>query len=211
MKGGKNTLLVMAAVAVVSIAAATMSGAQQRSSTAGGTRVAVVDLVKVFNDFEQTKAVNEAMRAYRDKLTQEADQKMSEIKAEQDILDKTDVASPDRQARITKIKRMQLEYNVWESLEKDFVSEQYVAWVKRTYQMVTDGIAEVAKKQGVQLVVTEEQVDTSVTKPEALLQQILNRKVVYADNSVDISTEVLATLNASFAKLGGPASVHFGR
>ncbi|HPD29295.1 MAG TPA: OmpH family outer membrane protein [Phycisphaerae bacterium] len=211
MKGGKNTLLVMAAIAVVSIAAATMSGAQQRSGASGGTRVAVVDLVKVFNEFDQTKAVNEAMRVYRDKLAQESDQKMSEIKAEQDILDKTDVTSPDRQARITKIKRMQLEYNVWESLEKDFVSDQYVAWVKRTYEMVTDGIAEVAKKQGVQLVVTQEQVDTTVTKPEPLLQQILNRKVVYADNSVDISADVLATLNANFAKLGGPASVHFGK
>jgi Skp family chaperone for outer membrane proteins len=211
MKGGTNILLVMAAIAVVSIAAATMSGAQPRSNAAGGTRVAAVDLVKVFNDFEQTKAVNDAMKAYRDKVAQEADQKMAEIKAEEDALEKTDPASPDRQARITKIKRMRLEYSVWESLEKDFVSEQYVAWVKRTYQMVIDGIAEVAKKQGVQLVVTQEQVDTSVTKPEPLLQQILNRKVVYADNSVDISAEVLATLNANFAKLGGPASVHFGK
>ncbi|MDM8007858.1 MAG: OmpH family outer membrane protein [Phycisphaerae bacterium] len=211
MKGGTNILLVMAAMAVVSIAAATMSGAQPRSNAAGGTRVAAVDLVKVFNDFEQTKAVNDAMKAYRDKVAQEADQKMAEIKAEEDALEKTDPASPDRQARITKIKRMRLEYSVWESLEKDFVSEQYVAWVKRTYQMVIDGIAEVAKKQGVQLVVTQEQVDTSVTKPEPLLQQILNRKVVYADNSVDISAEVLATLNANFAKLGGPASVHFGK
>lgn len=211
MKGGKNILLVMAAIAVISVAAATMSDAQQRSNAAGGTRVAAVDLVKVFNDFEQTKAVNDAMKAYRDKVAQEADQKMAEIKAEEDALEKTDPASLDRQARITKIKRMRLEYSVWESLEKDFVSEQYVAWVKRTYQMVIDGIAEVAKKQGVQLVVTQEQVDTSVTKPEPLLQQILNRKVVYADNSVDISAEVLATLNANFAKLGGPASVHFGR
>jgi Skp family chaperone for outer membrane proteins len=211
MKGGTNILLVMAAMAVVSIAAATMSGAQPRSNAADGTRVAAVDLVKVFNDFEQTKAVNDAMKAYRDKVAQEADQKMAEIKAEEDALEKTDPASPDRQARITKIKRMRLEYSVWESLEKDFVSEQYVAWVKRTYQMVIDGIAEVAKKQGVQLVVTQEQVDTSVTKPEPLLQQILNRKVVYADNSVDISAEVLATLNANFAKLGGPASVHFGK
>ena len=91
--------------------------------------------------------------------------------------------SPDRQARITKIKRMRLEYNVWESLEKDFVSDQYVRWVKLTYQTVTDGIAEVAKKQGAQLVITQEQVDTTVTKPEPLLQQILNRKVVYADRS----------------------------
>jgi len=211
MKGGTNILLVMAAMAVVSIAAATMSGAQPRSNAAGGTRVAAVDLVKVFNDFEQTKAVNDAMKAYRDKVAQEADQKMAEIKAEEDALEKTDPASPDRQARITKIKRMRLEYSVWESLEKDLVSEQYVAWVKRTYQMVIDGIAEVAKKQGVQLVVTQEQVDTSVTKPEPLLQQILNREVVYADNSVDISAEVLATLNANFAKLGGPASVHFGK
>ncbi|MGQ9650837.1 MAG: OmpH family outer membrane protein [Phycisphaerae bacterium] len=211
MKDGRNTLLVMAAMAVISIAAATISGAQQRSSAGGGTRVAVVDLVKVFNEFDQTKAVNEAMKGYRDKLAQEADQKMAEIKAEEDALEKTDPASPDRQTRINKIKRMRLEYNVWESLEKDFVSDQYVAWVKRTYEMVTDGIAEVAKKQGVQLVVTQEQVDTTVTKPEPLLQQILNRKVVFADNSVDISADVLATLNANFAKLGGPASVHFGK
>ena len=52
--------------------------------------------------------------------------------------------------------------------------------------------------------------DTSVTKPEALLQQIYNRKVVYSDASVDISAEVLATLNANFLKAGGARSVHFG-
>jgi len=100
---------------------------------------------------------------------------------------------------------------VWDQLNKEDISEEYVAALKETYQMVTDGIAEVAKKQGAQLVVTQEQMDTSVTKQEALLQQIYNRKVVYSDGSVDISAEVLATLNADFAKAGGPASVHFGR
>lgn len=211
MSSGRNMLLAATAIGVVAAVAATMSGAPQKAASANGTRVAVVDLVKVFNDFEQTKAVNDKMKEYRDKLSQEADRKMAEVKAEEDALEKTNPSSPDRQARITKIKRMRLEYGVWESLEKDFVSEQYMEWVKRTYQMVTDGIAEVAKKQGFQLVLTQEQVDTSVTKPDALLQQILNRKVVYADTSVDASAEVLATLNANFAKQGGPASVHFGK
>jgi Skp family chaperone for outer membrane proteins len=211
MKSGRNLVAAIAAIGVVWAAATQMSGAQPKAASAGGTRVAVVDLVKVFNDFDQTKTVNEQMRKYRDDLAQQADKKMAEIKAEEDIVEKLAPDSADRQARITKIKRMRLEYNVWESLEKDFVSEQYVIWVKKTYQAVIDGIGEVAKKQGYQLVITQEQVDTSVTKPEALLQQILNRKVVYADASVDISTEVLATLNANFAKQGGPASVHFGK
>ena len=211
MKGGRNILLAIVTIGLISAVAATMNAAQQKANSTGGTRVAVVDLVKVFNDFEQTKAVNDAMRVYRDTIGQEADRRMAEIKAEEDALEKTAPNSPDRQARITKIKRMRLEYGVWEQMEKDFVSEQYVAWVKKTYQAVIDGIAEVAKKQGYQLVITQEQVDTSVTKPEALLQQILNRKVVYADDSVDMSAEVLATLNANFAKQGGPASVHFGK
>jgi Skp family chaperone for outer membrane proteins len=211
MNNGKRVFLAVTAIAVVTAVAATMSGAQPKAAALSGTRVAVVDLVKVFNDFEQTKAVNDQMKAYRDKLAKEADQKMSEIKAEEDALDKMTPNSPDRQQRITKIKKMQLEYKVWESLEKDFVSEQYVDWVKKTYQAVTDGISEVAKKQGVQLVITQEQVDTTISKPDVLLQQILNRKVVYSDNSVDMSSEVLATLNATFAKGGGAASVHFGR
>lgn len=211
MKSGRSIGLAVAAIIAISVVAATMSGAQPKSASAGGTRVAVVDLVKVFNDFEQTKAVNEEMRKYRDKLAQQADQKTTEIRAEEDALGKLSQTAPDRQERINKIKRMRLEYNVWESLEKDFVSDEYVKWVKQTYQAVTDGIAEVAKKQGIQLVVTQEQVDTMVNKPEPLLQQILNRKVVYADASVDISAEVLATLNATFTKQGGPASVRFGK
>lgn len=211
MKSGRNLVAAIVAVGAIWALAAQMSGAQPKASSAGGTRVAVVDLVKVFNDFDQTKAVNEKMKEYRDKLAQEADRKMAEIKAEEDALEKMNPTSPDRQARMQKVKRMRLEYNVWESLEKDFVSDQYVAWVKKTYQAVTDGISDVARKQGVQLVLTQEQVDTTVSKPEVLLQQILNRKVVFADDSVDLSAEVLATLNATFAKNGGPASVHFGK
>jgi len=210
MKSGRNLVAAITAIGVI-WAAAQMSSAQPKASPAGGTRVAVVDLVKVFNEFDQTKTVNEQMRKYRDDLAQQIDKKVAEIKAEEDIIEKLAPDSADRQTRINKVKRMRLEYNVWESLEKDFVSEQYVAWVKKTYQAVTDGIAEVARKQGIQLVLTQEQMDTTVTKQEAVLQQIFNRKVVYADSSIDISSEVLATLNANFAKAGGPASVHFGK
>jgi Skp family chaperone for outer membrane proteins len=211
MKSGRNLVAAIAAIGVIWAVAAQMSGAQPKAAPAGGTRVAVVDLVKVFNDFEQTKTVNEQMKKYRDDLNQQSDKKMAEIKAEEDIIEKLAPGSADRQTRINKVKKMRLDYEVFQSLEKDFVSEQYVYWVKQTYQAVIDGIAEVAKKQGYQLVVTQEQVDTSVSKPEVLLQQILNRKVVFADGSIDISTEVLATLNANFAKQGGAASVHFGK
>jgi Skp family chaperone for outer membrane proteins len=221
MKSGRNVVVAITAIGIIWAVASQMNGAQPKAGAGGGTllkaaaaggaRVAVVDLVKVFNEFEQTKAVNQKMQDYRNKLNQESDKKVQEIKTEEQALENFDPNAADYHTRSQKVKRMKLEYGVWESLEKDYVTESYMSWVKRTYKAVTDGIAEVAKKNGVQLVITQEQVDTSVSKPDVLLQQILNRKVVYSDDSLDMTAEVLATLNAAFAKAGGPASVQFGK
>lgn len=210
MKRTRNVLWAVVVIGLTSALAARMSAAPQKSEPAGGTRVAVVDLVKVFNDFERTKAVQDKMREYRETINLEGDRRMAEIQAEEDILAKTATNSPDWRTRRTKISRLRLENEVWKQLKNQEAAEDFVAAMKETYQIVTDGIAEVAKKQDAQLVVTKEEMDTSVTRPEALLQQIYNRKVVYSDGSVDISAKVLATLNASFLKAGGAASVRLG-
>lgn len=68
--------------------------------------------------------------------------------------------------------------------------------------MVTDQVAAVAKAHGVELVLTREELDTPNTtdttkQMQATLQQILNRKVVYSDPTLDVTDEVLKKLDAS--------------
>ena len=89
-----------------------------------------------------------------------------------------------------------------------YLGEHHLRWIKRTYQMVTDEVAAVAKSKGVELVVTREEMDTPNTTDtskimQATLQQILNRKVVYSDATLDITDEVLKRLDSGFEKRGG--------
>ena len=77
--------------------------------------------------------------------------------------------------------------------------------------MMTQEIERVAKARGIQVVLTREQLKGDLPNSKALLAQILNIKVVYAEASpqVDVTEEILANLNAAFQKAGGAASVRF--
>jgi hypothetical protein len=76
---------------------------------------------------------------------------------------------------------------------------------------VTRKVEEIAQREGYELVVTQEDFDPSAREIPALLQQILNRKVVYSHNSIDLTQRVLIELNDDFQKAGGAKSINFAR
>jgi Skp family chaperone for outer membrane proteins len=173
-----------------------------------GTRIAVVDIVKLFNDFKQTKALNAKMEDHRTRLGGEKERRQQEIDAEKAALAAFAPDSADWFKRNEALKKKRFEFEVWQALELDQLGEHHLRWTKRTYQLVTDEVAKVAKKHGVQLVVTREELDMPQTRDtsklmQAMLQQILGRKVVYSDPSIEITDEVLTNLNDAFEKSGG--------
>jgi len=213
MKRGKSWMAVGLTAAAVWAVSASLDHAQP-AAPAGGTKAGVVDLVRVFNEFEQTKVVGEKMQAETAKMREELDKKMQEIRDGQAELEAFTPDSADWFTRNRKLKEMKVEYEIRGAMEQERIAEEYLQWTKTTYQMVTDEIAAVARKKGFELVVTREEIDMSVMDPKLLPQlkmQILGRKVVYWHGSVDLTEGVLANLNAAFAKAGGAASVKFGR
>jgi Skp family chaperone for outer membrane proteins len=211
MKSGTSWAAVLVTAAVVWMVSATLSAARNDAPAAAspaGTKVGVVDLVRVFNDFKQTKALNQKMQDYRNKLGEQKDKRQQEINAERAALDAFSPDSADWFKRNEELKKKRFEFEIWQAMESDALTEHHLRWVKRTYESVTKEIADVAKQRGLQLVVTREEMDTPSTNDtskilQATFQQILNRKVVYSDSNIDVSDEVLANLNAGFEKAGG--------
>ena len=80
-------------------------------------------------------------------------------------------------------------------------------WIEQTYATATRCIADVAKERGIQVVITREELNTSVQDTNVLRTQILTRKVVYYDPALDLTSEVLTRLNAAFLKAGGAKSI----
>ena len=214
MKSNTSWLAVVLTAVVVWAASTQLDHAQPAAAPAGGTKVAVVDLVRVFNDFEQTKVLGLKMQEDTARVQDELHKKSDEIKAEQATLQRFAPDSADWYTRSKKLRQMQMEAEVYKALEGERIQADFLRWTKRTYKMATDETASVAKRKGFDLVITREELDMSVMDPEKLNQlkaQILNRKVVYHDPSVDLTEEVLASLNDAFAKAGGAASVKFSR
>jgi Skp family chaperone for outer membrane proteins len=211
-----SAAVVLTAVSVWLAAAAINQAAQNKAAAAasgGATRVAVVDIVKVFDTFEQTVVLNKKLDAHTKQLGDEAEKRSQSVQSEQQLLSAMTPDSADWYKQNEKVKKMVFENEVWRQLERDNIAESHKRWVQRTYQMMTSEIEKVAKAHGVDVVLTRERLKTDVGDSKALLAQILNIKVVYAstDPGVELTEEVLANLNAEFQKRGGAASVEFNK
>lgn len=210
MKRGTTGLIVLAAAATAWTATRSFSadktGAVQVISP--NSKIAVVDLVRVFNEFKQTKALNNKMLEYRKRLSEEKDQKQQKVNELREKLEAFAPDSADYYKRREELTRQRIDLEVWQGVKLDELGEHHLRWIKRTYQMVTDEVAAVAKGHGVDVVLTREELDTPNTTDtskimQATLQQILNRKVVYSNPTLDVTEEVLKRLDSQFEKSGG--------
>lgn len=211
MNKGTSWLIIGAMAAAVCVVSAGLNHAQSAGTDRRGTRVAVVDLVQVFNDFEQTRVLNEKMREHRIRLSEEADRRMQEINQEQAALEALNPNAPAFINLRRKIRDEMFNFRVWEMIEQDNLTETHRRWVKRTYEMITEEIARVAQRKGFDMVMTTEELDLDVQDTKTLVQQLINRKVIYSDPSFDLTREVLSNLNDSFAQAGGAHSIDFAR
>jgi Skp family chaperone for outer membrane proteins len=213
----KKSWLAVGAVGLVTGAAvawqATASGAGQTvAAAAGGTHVAVVDLVTVFNDYELTKTLNERMTDLETELRNEDQKRVAEIDALTKATGAFNPGTAERTKADKDLFQKKVEYQVWKGTKQEDVGQQHLAWVNVTYAYVEAEVAAIAKARGIQLVITREELDTSITDSKVMQKQIVGRKVIYSDPSVDITKEVLDNLNSNFAKkLGGPKAVIFNQ
>lgn len=209
MKTGGVVVAMMAAV--VWMASTGLNQAQQAGGAGPHTKVGVVDLVRIFNEYDQTRVLNDKMRELQLELSRERDSKEAEIQQERSALDALNPNTPAWVKKRKDIRTMVFDLRVWEMTEQDNLQENHRFWVKRTYRSIITEIGNIAKQQGYDLIITEDDVDLDVQDTKVLIQQLINRKVVYADGTVDITRDVLTNLNDAFRKAGGAAAIEFTR
>jgi len=190
--------------------AGSVNEAQTPAPPAHGAWIGVVDLVRVFNEFEQTKALNAALDQYKARLADEQQKREEQLTIERQTLAGFAPDSTEYLQRRKAFKKMMIDYQAWLAVERDTLKEEHFRWIKRTYAAVIDGIDKVARRRGIQVVLTREELDTSVEDATVLQKQILNRKVVYYDPALDLTDEVLAVINEAFNKAGGARSIRIG-
>ena len=138
--------------------------------------MAVVDLVTLFNDFEQTKVLNQKMSDLEQQLSDEDRTRSAKVDTLANALKGFVPDSADYKKRSDELFEEKVRYQVWKSSKQDELARAHLRWVNRTYEKVEKEVAAAAKAKGFQIVITKEELDKTVDDSKVMLKQIIGAK-----------------------------------
>lgn len=176
--------------------AAWLSAAQNRPTPAA--KVACVDVVRVFNEYERMKDLQEEMKNVLEDLDRQNQEKRRAIDALEATLNAMSLSDPTYGEKTRELLKMQVEYKNWFDLAQADRAREVGVWTRKIYLEVLETVSRVAQGAGVDLVVYREDFTPTGFDPDQIRQQIRERKVVYANNAIDLSAIVLEDLNSKY-------------
>lgn len=162
------------------------------------TKLAVVNIVKVFSSLDEKSKGDKELEDLAKQLN---DDKNAKQKAAEDARTYLESLKPDGHAYVDAQddllhKAVELEsYSRY--MEKKLQIEQRLKTI-RIYKHINDAIATMCVKRGIALVLVTDELSLGNAQSQAeLLSQVSLRKVMYADPSLDITKDVITQLNSA--------------
>jgi Skp family chaperone for outer membrane proteins len=185
---------VIAGAAVLALS----QGLHAQSGAPATGRIACVNVVNVFNEFQRQKDLTEELTAFQDKVNAEDAQRKQKIDAEQASVDRLSIDDPTRVERMRSLLAMQIDYKNWRDLKKADMTREIALWFTRIYQEILKATEEIARKSGYDMVLYRGAFEPLSMDPEVIRDQIRSNHMLYAADSVDLTQTVLDKLNADY-------------
>lgn len=171
------------------------------------TKVAVVNPAKILQEMKETKQSNEAFRAEQQAVQsqfRERQNKLAELENQKNQL------KPDapQWAELNKqVVQLRTENEIWLKEKDQELTLKFRTQAKSISNKIKAAIEEVAKSKGYDLVISEQNelqdADLERIPVQQLMPALLARNVFYSADSIDITQEVLAKLDASYTAGSG--------
>ena len=169
-------------------------------------RIGVANTTRIFSDMQELKDMNQKMQADRKLLegvNVEKRTKLDALKTERDLL-KSD--TPQAQDKNAEYLRTGIEYETWAKLTEVNLQRQLKMQTKALFDKIEAATAEVAKQKALDLVLADQRPEFPEDLDRLTVEQVrgmvTTRSVLYANDKVDISSAVLAVLDAKYKSAG---------
>ena len=185
-------------------------GTPGSSSATSPQRVAVLDLVRVFNEAAQILDLNDEIRKSNDDYTKEATQRRKVIEEKQLELSAFKPGSPDYEARRKNLIHMNIDANVWLKVSEQEIEQRRFDWTRVVYEKAVQAAGEIAKQRGYDLVIQKFDFKPDIIADQNLqgIQRLIReRTVVYNIPEIDITDTVIQKMNATYKAEGGKATL----
>ena len=197
MKTSRIYLLVIVAL-LGTVVLLRRSGAEDYGSTTGQTRVAVCDVVQVFNNYVRANDLTAKLTEQTEAIKGEDEKRRKAIETLEMELEGLLKGSKEYQQRYNEMYRQRINRQAWLKYEEDMARSEHHRLTSEMYVEVRKMIAQVARQTGYQIVLYFKRGEMESGSTTELRQQIELRKVLYADASVDLTDTVLMRLNETY-------------
>jgi len=179
----------------------------QPAPAPGSPKIAVLNLPVVFDGFRMTKDLEGHFEQRRQNIGAEAERRRQVMDGQRAALEAFDPASQDYTDRRDQLLHDQVEYQVWLEFEEQRLKNEHMGWLLKIYRQVRETVAQHAGKQGIDLVLTHDDLSDDIPDSLTLRREILLKKVLYFSDRIDLTDVVLEELNRRYAADGGAASL----
>lgn len=191
-----TALIVTFAVALTLLSVVTLQG--QPAATAAPSRLAVVDVQKVFKSLDERSAIDAELTQQAERLQKEEQDRVTAIKAKQADADILSKESDAFQQAINDIERMTIELQAWRQLKQRRLEQERTLRVQDLYNKVLSGIERLAQREGYDMVLQKDTQDFRPENQQQLTAMILGRKVLYVSDKLEISDALTQMLNNEY-------------
>ncbi|HKQ48644.1 MAG TPA: OmpH family outer membrane protein [Phycisphaerae bacterium] len=167
--------------------------------------VAVLDLVRIFNECAQITDLNQLIREKSEAFAKEAAQRKKVIEDKQMELQAFKTGSPDWEARRKDLVRLNIDANVWLKVTEQQVDQEKFDWTRIIYEQAVKVASDHAKERGYDAVLQKTEFKPLEIEPtvQNLRRVIQERAVVYNASDIDITELVIRKMDAEYKAAGG--------
>lgn len=177
------------------------------ASALAQAHVAVLDVARVFEEYELTRDLETRFEEHRRAAADEAERRRAAAEQMRRALSAFDPESEDFARREAELTRAEIEFQVWSVQMEKKLKNDHKRWLLRIYDNTKAEVAKLAEERNVDLVVTYDRLTEDAPDSVTLRQQILLQKVIYHSGRIDLTDEILKRLNAAYRDAGGMPSL----
>lgn len=178
--------------------ASTPTPAQEKPSPAP-TRVAVVDMSNVFDNYNRSKEAQNQLREFQQKVETKLKQMRDQIEALKAELDNFNPDSDDYLKRSEELLELTIKFDVSRRVESEKAARKMRTMCEEIYREITQAIQAAAEQSGYDLILYKDEVKIQKKdKLNVVREKILQRKVLYAHADIDLTEPVLRRLNQAY-------------
>ncbi len=190
----KTRVWLMVAAAIVS--AGIFWQGSLEADALGTPKVAVVDVTRALENSEKHQAWTERMDAEQERIRGEIRQMRDELESLEQQLRMLRRGSADYIRYAQEFTEKRAVFEARNSFYEDKMTAEMQHWTEGLYRELLEAVDRVAQQKGVDLVLAKEQLDLPAPSLRDFMLTLKTRKVLYNDDRLDITAEVLAVLDS---------------